>query len=71
MRQSRASPAVGRRADDDDDDDAVVVESEIRAASVDNRVVDDLGGGAGGFDFPRISMTTFVVGSDASKELKS
>ena len=39
--------------------------------SEDNRVVLDLGGGGGGLVLPRISMTTLVVGSDASNELKN
>jgi hypothetical protein len=43
---------------------------ELRHASVDSRVVLDLGGGAGGFVLPLISMTTLRVGSEASKELK-
>ena len=65
MRLSRASPGEDFRFESRSRSTA----AGVRTASVDNRVVEDLGGGAGGFDFPRISMTTFVVGSDASIEL--
>jgi hypothetical protein len=51
---SRASPGEDRRVGE----------------SVESFVELDLGGGAGGLVLLRISMTTFVVGSDASKELK-